>query len=67
MQLDFDAYESWEHLVDYVEDVLRKVGTELILHKCLRLDPPKIYIEHVERILGILVSIGSAQVVLMKK
>ena len=26
--LDFDAYESWKHLVDYVEDVLRNVGTE---------------------------------------
>jgi transposase len=26
--LDFDAYESWKHLVAYVEDVLRNVGTE---------------------------------------
>jgi transposase len=26
--LDFDAYESWKHLVDYVEGVLKNVGTE---------------------------------------
>jgi transposase len=26
--LDFAAYESWKHLVDYVEEVLRNVGTE---------------------------------------